>query len=295
MTENKTVPVIMQCGDKFFIWNEQDAMKLRKEHRVCGVAIGSLPRKPWQNTAFSLPLMVMTVEVRLCLTKGFAVLKAFSSETLDTSKEGEASNQAFRLKRKQQEDDQIRIFKREKLEKSKLYYGRKKAKKDKRQWMKMRGDDEEELEKVVSEELCSNVTENKDIETISDEDRRYYDHSIRVHVPTSCTERLLVSCQFNYPQGPKDENFFSVYYDLWMKGYYITSAEKFGGDFLVYSGDPLRYHSKFIVIVMDSKDTLTPQQLVVHGRLGSAVKKTVVLASVDEKCVFYTSLSWKNY
>jgi len=297
MAENdNNVPVVMQCGDKFFVWNEEDAMKLRNEYRICGVAIGSLPRKPWQNTVFSLPLMVMAVEVHFCLTNGFAVLKAYSTETFDTSKEQEASIQTFRLKRKQLEDEQIRIFKREKLEKSKLYYGRKKMKKDKKQWMKMRGEDEEPEEKN-QEDSSVNVAETNNMETISEGDRRYYDHSIRVHIPTSSAEQLLVTCKFNYPKTSKDSLFFSVYNDLWMKGYYITSAEKFGGDFLVYSGDPLRYHSKFIVIIMDSKDELTPQQLVVHGRLGSAVKKTVVLASVDEKCesVFYTSLSWKNY
>lgn len=101
---------------------------------------------------------------------------------------------------------------------------------------------------------------------------------------------------FEFPSTIREQLFYKIYQDLWSKGYYITSAEKFGGDFLVYPGDPLRYHSKFIIVVMDTKEDMTSQQLLVYGRLGSSVKKTVVLGSVNEKDdVQYISVSWKNF
>ena len=31
-------------------------------------------------------------------------------------------------------------------------------------------------------------------------------------------------------------------------GFFVTSGDKFGGDFLAYPGDPLLFHAKFVVI-----------------------------------------------
>lgn len=49
-----------------------------------------------------------------------------------------------------------------------------------------------------------------------------------------------------------------VFSDLWEKGYYITSGEKFGGDYLVYPGDPLKFHSHFIAVCVEEHQMLTP-------------------------------------
>jgi tRNA-intron lyase len=73
---------------------------------------------------------------------------------------------------------------------------------------------------------------------------------------------------------------FSVFEDLWNRGYYITSASKFGGDFLLYEGDPMQYHAQYVVIVCPWKELLSPLDIVSYGRLGVTVKKTPVLASV---------------
>nr|CAG4648325.1 EOG090X0G6M [Moina brachiata] len=84
-----------------------------------------------------------------------------------------------------------------------------------------------------------------------------------------------------------------VFMDLWEKGYYMTSGQKFGGDFLVYPGDPIRFHSHYIAICVDSEKKLSPYYVVSRGRLGTNVKKTVLLCSVTN-CgkINYQSLNW---
>ena len=309
------IPVITESSGKCFLWNAKDVITLRQNHRICGVAVGSLPRKPWQNSFFSLPVLLMPVEVKFCLDKSLAKLKTKDIEEIVKEKKVDLNTNTEL--RSETENEQIRIFKKEKFEKSQLYYGKKKMKKDVRKWQQMceqdvaqfrkkypKQDDDIENKDTVKES-CKDVEANtkgkgEGEEEITCEERKYFDHSIRVHIPTSLTDEHFESFNeipsFEFPSTIREQLFYKIYQDLWSKGYYITSAEKFGGDFLVYPGDPLRYHSKFIVVVMDTKENMTSQQLMVYGRLGSSVKKTVVLGSVNEKDdVQYISVSWKNF
>lgn len=42
--------------------------------------------------------------------------------------------------------------------------------------------------------------------------------------------------EWKYPLTSSQRHKYKVYKDLWERKYYITSGEKFGGDFLVYPG-----------------------------------------------------------
>nr|CAG4650569.1 EOG090X0G6M [Sida crystallina] len=86
-----------------------------------------------------------------------------------------------------------------------------------------------------------------------------------------------------------------VFIDLWDKGYYLTAGEKFGGDFLVYPGDPVKFHSHYIAVCISEDEPLNSQFLISKGRLGTNVKKTVLLCSVDaEGQMMYQSLQWES-
>nr|CAG4641288.1 EOG090X0G6M [Eulimnadia texana] len=87
----------------------------------------------------------------------------------------------------------------------------------------------------------------------------------------------------------------AVFVDLWSKGFYLTAGEKFGGDFLAYPGDPVKFHAHYIVVCLERTTKLTPKFLVGKGRLGSNVKKTVLLCSLnDNDDVIYQSLQWSG-
>ena len=57
---------------KVFVWNADDALKIRSKYRIVGCLIGSLPRRPQQNHCFSLPLLLSQEEATLLLHKGLA-------------------------------------------------------------------------------------------------------------------------------------------------------------------------------------------------------------------------------
>ncbi|KFO36497.1 tRNA-splicing endonuclease subunit Sen34 [Fukomys damarensis] len=78
---------------------------------------------------------------------------------------------------------------------------------------------------------------------------------------------------------PAHELRYSIYRDLWERGFFLSAAGKFGGDFLVYPGDPLRFHAHYIAQCWAPEDPIPLQDLVSAGRLGTSVRKTLLLCS----------------
>lgn len=127
--------------------------------------------------------------------------------------------------------------------------------------------------------------------------------------------------------GPSRDTKYQVFRDLRGRGFYLTSAGKFGGDFLVYPGegaarrparitpvgprlftssrppslpllplgDPLRFHAHFIAVCLAEDEDICVLDVLAVARLGSNVKKTVLLCSpAPSGTVTYTSLQWSG-
>lgn len=56
------VPVSV-IGGHAYVWRVQDASRLRVEHHICGLLIGTLPLIPQQNVFLGLPLQLIPEEV----------------------------------------------------------------------------------------------------------------------------------------------------------------------------------------------------------------------------------------
>jgi len=103
---------------------------------------------------------------------------------------------------------------------------------------------------------------------------------------------------WSYPSSAEERARCEVFRDLWEKGYYMGGGSKFGGDWLVYPGDPLRYHSHFVATVQTSPSALLrPMEVVAHGRLGTATKKAHLLCGWDpvSREVTYISIEWAGF
>ncbi|KAI0003351.1 hypothetical protein BJV74DRAFT_972857 [Russula compacta] len=103
---------------------------------------------------------------------------------------------------------------------------------------------------------------------------------------------------WNYPTNAEERARCEVFRDLWEKGYYMGGGSKFGGDWLVYPGDPLRYHSHFVATVQTTPSApLRPMEVVAHGRLGTATKKAHLLCGWDpvSREVTYISIEWAGF
>ncbi|GFW67173.1 tRNA-splicing endonuclease subunit Sen34 [Trichonephila clavipes] len=135
---------------------------------------------------------------------------------------------------------------------------------------------------VIAEELAKVPDVNKEFSMV-----QFFTESL--------WKQETTSAKFKFPKSKKEKLRYAVYKNLWEKNYYITAGLKFGGDFLVYEGDPLKYHALFIVVCLTHAQRFQGYDLVVYGRLGHQVKKTVALASRDDRGgIEYISLSWEN-
>ena len=72
----------------------------------------------------------------------------------------------------------------------------------------------------------------------------------------------------------------------------VTPGIKYGCDFAVYDRGPGIDHSPYIIKVQDSKDGITAAMIVEAGRLATSVRKTFIIAMVDDKKVRYLSFKW---
>lgn len=89
---------------------------------------------------------------------------------------------------------------------------------------------------------------------------------------------------------------YHVYRDLWQKGKWLTSGERFGGDFLIYPGEPLCFHASHIVHVLTYEEakTLSGQTYSTRVRLSVNVNKLCVFVYEDEntKELCYQTSQW---
>lgn len=99
------------------------------------------------------------------------------------------------------------------------------------------------------------------------------------------------TASWSYPSTELEVIRYKVFVDLWSRSYYITPGLKYGGDYLVYSGDPALVHSHYVAIVQPWSQAVNP--LVTCGRIGTKVKKNTLLCSVDlQGTVRYFTWQW---
>ncbi|KAF8911149.1 hypothetical protein CPB84DRAFT_1672286 [Gymnopilus junonius] len=122
------------------------------------------------------------------------------------------------------------------------------------------------------------------------------------YTPSSCTYTTVESAReagvWDYPSTLAERARCGVFKDLWKQGYFMGGGIKFGGEYLVYPGDPLRYHSHFAATVIESPmASLRPMEIVAHGRLGTATKKAHLLCGWDDEKqeVSYLSIEWAGF
>ncbi len=84
---------------------------------------------------------------------------------------------------------------------------------------------------------------------------------------------------------------YRVYEDLRKRGYVVTPGIKYGSDFAVYEDGPGIDHAPYIVQIIDSDEQLSAAEIVKAGRLATTVKKSFILAVINEE-IRYLEFNW---
>ncbi|KAK9235345.1 hypothetical protein V1525DRAFT_434783 [Lipomyces kononenkoae] len=203
------IPVSVIDGE-YFVFDIDAVKRLRNDHHIAGILVGTLPQVPQQSVFLGLPVQLMPEEVALLIQQGVARIidEGRSHEPILVADGNNIDEAAARLKIN-------------------------------------------EIESAGNEPQGSLVSYTTP--TISTVDK--------CALPESSVDTI-----FETPR-------FHVYKYLHQKGYFISPGLRFGSHFLAYPGDPLRYHSHYLVRGVRYDEEFSLLDLVGSGRLGTGVKK----------------------
>ncbi|CAR23390.1 tRNA splicing endonuclease subunit SEN34 [Lachancea thermotolerans CBS 6340] len=228
---------------------------------VAGILTGTLPSATQQNAFLSVPLRLMAEEALWLVEKqlGYLVhgggVVHTAAEAVKAEDMKEARNELERSFEAQRE------FKRQQhLEKLRR--------------LGVKAENSSGTETDYSRLLESSLfIETCDSSALISQRQREFD---KPEIQARLAQQLRTGC--------KCKGDFHVYKALREQGYFLSPGSRFGGRFIAYPGDPLRYHSHMTVQpAMDyRRDPLDLLQVVSGGRLGTGVKKLWVVGGVKD-------------
>ncbi|XP_012262301.2 tRNA-splicing endonuclease subunit Sen34 [Athalia rosae] len=283
-----------------YVWNAEDWLKLRRDYRIYGVLIGCLPRLPRQEVFLGLPLLLLAEETTLLIEKNIVRLKSHASMY---KKPDDLMRKVFQeYKEKLFIEQEICLREQRKKQiismMDKIIEGKKRkilgigTSKKKIRSQKIDGPTQTAMNIINIDRDTLLQQEMAKLPKLEKSDALIQTHT---SYPWLGDMEDRTSA-WKYPSTPNEVIRYKVYKDLWEHGFHVTSGEKFGGDFLVYPGDPMMYHSQFIVSCIDRQEMIPTLELIAHSRVGCNVRKTQVYATLAEKSqdVKYQSFQWTD-
>lgn len=297
-----------------FVWDVDHVAALRSEHRICGVLSGTLPHLSQQNVFLGLPLVLAPEELVLLVEKQLATVvhdpaahhpaTPAQLESWDAQRQRGVAHQIREAGRRKGEDRTAAADADAASEAAAL---KKRAERDARRRLRLAeaaadaGPDVEAApppsssaaDDASSSQPPTNVY-TVAVPTTSDTFAWYAPGAHAYETLDAAREAGV----WTYPATEAERARCEVFRDLWERGYCLGGGGKFGGDWLVYPGDPLRYHSHFVATVQTSPSApLRPMEIVAHGRLGTATKKAHLLCGWDptSRDVTYISVEWAGF
>lgn len=302
---NKKIPIHV-VAERGLIYDIEDVRRLREEFHICGTLIGILPQVPQQNVFQGLPLELMPEEIR------FLVEERDAGYLVDDGKVHDLASFSF------DDEDQkaLTIYRKDKQEAQVLKH---------RQLSLLRRQQAEDKKKVKAP-----AKENSDSQTgtpaassasnpISSESGTFYDidtystetpvnlpsydlfeaqYKTDKHIMLASSTKTPVNATVSLPfvKLPK-QTAYDMYLHLHAKQYFLSPGFRFGGQFLAYPGDPLRYHSHHIVIGYGWEEEFNVLDVVGGGRLGTAVKKCWYVGAKEDETDEYHgfSVEWSGF
>ncbi|XP_033883855.3 tRNA-splicing endonuclease subunit Sen34-like [Acipenser ruthenus] len=279
--ERETEPVrVCVSGSTPLLWRSADLRLVRERMGIVGTLVGSLARQPRQNCRLGRPLQLQLEEARLLKDTGRAVLVKGAESECDDDRVNVEVEESYTKHLQHSYEEQGRLA----LEEKKRV-----------------------LERVMTERFRDDALTDQPIRERLSSLKSSFSFPRSAMMVQLCTararlgyapvERDWLAADWTLPRDNKQEVRYRVYQDLRQQGYYITSAGKFGGDYLIYPGDPLRFHAHFIAVCVPIKSESPISDFLCLARLGANVKKTILLCSPSEtesEGVIYTSIQWSG-
>lgn len=256
---------------RYLLFDIDVVTHLRRTYHICGVLTGTIPQIPQQNLFLGLPVELLPEEAKVLVDKKIAYIvedtpwhkQNFTSLEGSDRKKYLESLKTEASKAKRAVDTEARKRTENALAKKALKGG--------------------------SGSLSSTHRQsNEPQDAISNESDPLFDDerpaSRASSVSTSSIKPWGITPTVSYPSSSLTKNFSSssdpsvpssypLFAHLHSRDYFMTPGLRFGCDYTVYPGDPLRFHSHFVATGYEWNEEIRLLDIVGGGRLGTGVKK----------------------
>ncbi|KAL5330200.1 hypothetical protein ACEPPN_003725 [Leptodophora sp. 'Broadleaf-Isolate-01'] len=287
------IPISLIAG-RYLLFDVNVVTYLRRNHHICGSLIGSIPQSPQQNVFFGLPMQLMPEEAKLLVEKEVAYIiddKAWHKQTLFSTLQG-ADKQAYLESLRSTGLNARKAALHEAKRKTETGLARYAAKRAQELAVSGSKDTPESGSPDTSFNDTSSVTDEST--SLFEEESNKFERSsttIKSSAATASTP-FAVTPTTSYPtsslpQNPSSQpdppvaSSYALFAHLHFRDYYIMPGLRFGCNYNVYPGDPLRFHSHFLATSYDYDQDIPMFDIIGGGRLGTAVKKGFLIGGED--------------
>ncbi|KAJ5654119.1 tRNA-splicing endonuclease subunit tsp-4 [Penicillium lividum] len=275
-----TLPIpISFISGRYLLFSIDDVTYLRREYQTCGVLIGTLPQIPQQNVFLGLPLELMPEEARLLVDKGVACI-------VDEAKAHDGMQSLLEEDRRQY----LRELESQGIHATRILTERKDQQRD--QKLKEQNDKKAKAAAKAAESVGDKpdapAAANDSPASVADV---FGDDSASRKASLIVPEQVYgVTPVTSYPPLPhpstSSKNIlprpdvplsYALFAHLQSRGYFLSPGLRFGCQYVAYPGDPLRFHSHFLVVSAEWDQEIDLMDIIIGGRLGTGVKKGFLL------------------
>jgi len=292
MDSQPTLPIPISCiSGRYLLFSIDAVTYLRREHNICGVLIGTLPQIPQQNVFLGLPLELMPEEARVLVDRGVACI-------VDEAKAHDGMKSLLEEDRRQY----LRELESQGLHATRILSDRKGQQReqalkklDEKAKAKAKAtkyaDDNASASPSAQKDEPSSVVDLFAVDAGSAASTRTASISTPPEVqyamgitpatsypplpyPTSTSNQLL-----SKPEVPLS---YPLFAHLHSRAYFLSPGLRFGCQYVAYPGDPLRFHSHFLVVSAEWDQNIDLMDIINGGRLGTGVKKGFLLGGPEK-------------
>lgn len=272
------------------VFNLGDVSRLR-DIGICGVLSGTLPSATQQNLFLSVPLRLMFEEVVWLYINGYADIRVLE----------DGSHSAMRESIRNKYTDLAASYKTQ-LTQS-FQYQTEYKREQHRKKLEQLGVVENENRKKENNDENKLIHDSLFVETMNDS-------VIIPQLPSSSKQEIKLALDTLISESFRNLGSYLLYQSLRNQGYFLSPGARFGGKYIAYPGDPLRYHSH--LTIQDAldyhKEPINLLLLLSGARLGTTVKKlwvfggskkkvdtTEKLKEVEDKDISFYSVEWAGF
>ncbi|KAI1414799.1 SEN34 subunit of tRNA-splicing endonuclease [Hypoxylon sp. FL1857] len=274
---------IAKVAGRYLLFDIDDVMYLRRHHNICSVFVGTIPQNPQQNIFMGLPVELMPEEAQVLVDKKVAYVvddAAFHPARLAALDENARRRYLQSIKAEGRKAQQAAAEFKENTKPKVIKRGKTKSKAPEGEIPQESNAPEKGVE--GEDEFNSSLFSPPSPQPSSGDPSSPAPNPFKAEEPPFAITPTTSSLLLSPPHSPEaDEHATSIevppsyplYAHLQDRGYYMMPGLRFGCDYNVYPGDPLRFHSHFQATSYGWDEEISMLDLVAGGRLGTNVKK----------------------